>query len=401
MFAHPVSYNGFGDVRLWQRFLSIKEEIGKNMSSLITQCFTNKADRAGAYRFFSNERVTPENILLTHHPVLQKRVKHCPHDILIIQDSSTLSYSSHPCTKNLGRVGCHKTPGYGIITHNSLAIDAQTDICLGLAHQSYFYHNEDRKETVRRIEDKESYRWIDHLRRNSALCPSAIHVCDREGDIFEFLLEAEELQATIIVRQNQDRSLGSTMYGKKEGLLSEQLCQSAVIGTYEEKLQDEWVMLSLKFVKETVAPPMRSSKQRGDWDYKAIPLTIVQVSGTKRNEEPILWNLLTTMPVHDFASAQKIVRYYAKRWHIELFHKAMKTGFSLEEARLEDGEKIKKLVALVSSEAARIYRMLYAARQEVPAPPADFLQQEEIQIITLLMNTSHIQVRSATPVKFF
>ena len=83
------------------------------------------------------------------------------------------------------------------------------------------------------------------------------------------------------------------------------------------------------------------------------------------------------------------MRYYAKRWHIELFHKAMKTGFSLEEARLEDGEKIKKLVALVSSEAARIYRMLYAARQEVPAPPADFLQQEEIQIITLLMNTTH------------
>jgi hypothetical protein len=389
MLTHCVSFYNFGDVRLWGRFLLIKEEISKNMNSVITRCFTKKRDRAGAYRFFSNDKVTPESILLTHQPVLQERLKNCSHDILMIQDSSTLSYSSHPCTKNLGRIGCHKTPGYGLITHNSLAIDAETNTSLGLAHQSYFYHNEAQKESTRRIEDKESYRWIEHLRHNTALCPTAIHICDREGDIFEFLLEAERLQAKVIVRQSQDRALGLTMYGTKEGLLSDRLSAAAFIGSYDETLQDELVTLSLKFVNVTIAPPIRSCEQRGDWDYKAISLTVVQVSGTKSNAEPISWSLLTTMPVYDLASAQKIVRYYAKRWHIELFHKAMKTGFSLEEARLQEGEKIKKLVALVSIEAVQVYRMLYAARQEVPASPNDFLQQEEVQIITLLMKKTH------------
>ena len=131
------------------------------------------------------------------------------------------------------------------------------------------------------------------------------------------------------------------------------------------------------------------SQQRRDRVYKALSLIVVQVSGEMKDGKQISWNLITNIPVHDFATAQYIVRTYAKRWHVENFHKALKTGFGLEEARLEDGVKLKNLIALISIEAACVYGMLYGARQEDPPPSTDFLSQEDVSIIEKLMQTKH------------
>jgi hypothetical protein len=375
----------FGDSRLWRRFLRIREGIRQTMHSLLTNCFESKADREGAYRFFSNKKVSPSAILLAEQPQLLTRLSKCVNDILIIQDSMTLSYPTHPCTKNLGKVGCNKTPGRGIITHNSLAIDAESNVALGLSHQSYFHHDEFVPDPKRAIEEKESYRWLQHLRHNHSLCPQAIHICDREGDIFEFLQEAHNLKAFFIVRQSQDRSIGTTMHGKKEGKILDRLDCTPSIGSYTEVIQNEDVTLEVKFIDVNIAPTRRTAKQRGARDYQAIPLTVVQVSGMHSNGHKITWNLLTNLPVNDFETCQKVVRYYAKRWQIELFHKALKTGFALEEARLEDGVKLTKLIAIISIEAAFAYALLYAARQTITPALTEFLSQSEVEAMTFLM----------------
>jgi IS4 transposase len=41
---------------------------------------------------------------------------------------------------------------------------------------------------------------------------------------------------------------------------------------------------------------------------------------------PIIWLLLTTLPVEDFAAARRLVFWYTLRWRIERFHFTLKTG---------------------------------------------------------------------------
>lgn len=382
----------FGDKRLWGRFLNVYEEICGRMSSIMTVCFSTKASREGAYRFFSNPKVSAQSILATHLPVVKQRAKETNDIKLMIHDTSTFSYPTHPCTKNLGRVGKRSQPGYGLNVHTSLCINADKNKPLGIAHQSFFFHNDEVKNPNRLIEEKESYRWVEHLEKSNIVCPDAIHICDREGDIFEFFQKAEELGARFIVRQNQDRILGETAYGKNEGHISDAINAAEIAGTYDADINDEIVTLSIKYSPLKLAPPRRAVKQRGERIYKPLAISIVQVFGTYEDGTEISWSLLTNLSVKNFEEARLVVKYYIQRWNIELFHKALKSGFSLEDARLEDGKKLQSLIALISIEAARVYRVLYSIREPEPPEPMEFFSSEEIKIIEVLMKGRKHQV---------
>lgn len=384
MFESEVRFVSFGDKRLWKRFLSVGSAISKKMHSILTCCFDNKADRDGAYRFFSNEKVDAEKILEAHFPVLKERVSKTVDPILMIQDSSTFNYSEHSCTKNLGRINTYEKPGHGVIVHTSLCINANKNISFGIANQSYFIHHTSNKDHLP-IEEKESYRWIEHLRHNNSISKNAIHICDREGDIFEFFQEAISLNASFIIRQSHDRALGKTMYGKKDGFISDKLSNTAVAGSCISIVQGESVELTFKFKKVNIAPPQRTVHQQQDRIYKSMNLNVVQVEGVLSDNRLISWRLLTNLEVTDLEDAKKIVCYYTQRWHIESFHKALKTGFSLEEARLEDGERIKSLIALVSIEASRVYSLLYNARLTTDIDVSNFFLKDELEIIMTLM----------------
>ncbi len=326
-------------------------------------------------------------LLKRHNADLRTKLTTTNGVVIIIQDSTTFSYPTHPYTKNLGRIGSHQKPGYGLITHNSLCLDASSNVALGLAYQSYFFHSENNTTNKRPIEEKESYRWIEHLRHNHAICPTAIHICDREGDIYEFLLEAKTLGAQYIVRQCQDRHLGETMYGKKDGTILEKLEQASSLGTREVIIEEEKVILSFKAINVTIAPPKKSKAEQSTRVYNSVQTNIVEVTGTRKNGEQILWRLNTNIPISDLNDAYLVVEYYTKRWHIELFHKCLKTGFSLESSCLEDGGKIEKLIALISIEATEIYGMLYAARLKETPEPTLYFNSLDLDALQTIMQT--------------
>lgn len=384
MFSEEVSKNTFGDKRLWARFVTIGKGIGQRMSSVISNCFRTKAERNGSYRFFDNKNVTAERIIGSHTDVVQQRAEETE-VVLSIQDTCTISYPTHACTQNLGRVGTHKSPGRGINTHTSLLVNAQSNTPLGIGHQTYFFHDEEEKHADRPIEEKESYRWIEHLKKVHAIAPHAIHMGDRENDIYEYFQEAQTLGAKVIVRANQDRIILDCETQKREGKISNIIDILTSCGHCFDEIEGAQVELQIKYRAIILAAPERSAKQKKNRTYQPITLNMVYVYGTTKAGKKISWTLLTNVPVFDFTSALQIVTYYVQRWNIELFHKALKSGFGIEDAQLEDGKKIEKLIALISIEAARVYAMLYAIRAKDLSPPEEFLQADEIEIITKLM----------------
>ena len=58
---------------------------------------------------------------------------------------------------------------------------------------------------------KESMRWLDNLRQSTELLGDparCVHVCDREGDIWELFCLARELDTHFVIRRFADRFAG-------------------------------------------------------------------------------------------------------------------------------------------------------------------------------------------------
>jgi len=115
---------------------------------------------------------------------------------------------------------------------------------------------------------------------------------------------------------------------------------------------------------------------------KGHPLPAVTLWAVSANElhppagqDPIDWLILTSIPVHDFAGAQAILEIYLGRWEIEVFHKTLKSGCTIEEIQLKDHERLKPALALYMIVA---WRVLYLTKlgRVCPDLPCDAVFEE-------------------------
>jgi hypothetical protein len=81
-----------------------------------------------------------------------------------------------------------------------------------------------------------------------------------------------------------------------------------------------------------------------------------------RDVEPIEWILLTSLPVESFDDAWRILGYYEKRWLIEEWHKALKTGCRVECRQLKSKGGLERITGLLSVIAVRLLQLKSAAR---------------------------------------
>jgi hypothetical protein len=66
-------------------------------------------------------------------------------------------------------------------------------------------------------------------------------------------------------------------------------------------------------------------------------------------EDPELeWLLITNLPVENEADAIRIVNIYEQRWLIEDYHKAVKTGFRIEDNQLKQASRILALFGMIA-----------------------------------------------------
>ena len=113
--------------------------------------------------------------------------------------------------RGLGRVG--NGTDVGLFVHPVLAVDAQTQECLGLVDAQIWRRSKGKAENYRRlpIEEKESYRWVKGGQEAKAVLAEAAMVTvidDREGDIYEkWARLPDERALTFLTRACRDRSL--------------------------------------------------------------------------------------------------------------------------------------------------------------------------------------------------
>ena len=90
-----------GDKRLTDRLIRMVDSFANKPESSINQACESWAETKAAYRFFQNENVKECEILDAHITKTIERIKNYDR-ILVIQDTSYITYTNHKKTTGLG-----------------------------------------------------------------------------------------------------------------------------------------------------------------------------------------------------------------------------------------------------------------------------------------------------------
>ncbi|MBC7973034.1 MAG: IS4 family transposase [Verrucomicrobia bacterium] len=384
-----------GDKRLNTRLKKLAEDLAAAPEAPINQASEDWAATKAAYRFFQNDKVTSEHILSPHQARTLERMQQEP-VILAVQDTSYLNFSSHKQTQGLGPIGDRRSASLGLVTHNILAVTPQ-GLPLGLLNQTgwartgYNQQSErERKNTS--IEHKESYRWIQGVESVQRIKPEntrVITLCDRECDIYEFFVAAQRCQAEFVIRASWNRHLKDSEYPR----LWEQLQAQPVAGCYQitvpprDSKPERTATLAVRFGVVTLSPTQRP-KQSLFYPLPSVKLHAVYVTEVEDTnpEQQIEWMLLTNISVTSFEQALEKVGWYCCRWQIEVFHKILQHGCTVEQCRLQAAERLHRYITLMSVVAWRLFWVTWMQRTAPTASARTILTEVEMRTLLLLSN---------------
>jgi len=374
----------FGDVRRERVGAELFERVVETGSLVLRQVGGDRPGEMSVQRFLGSRHVTHEEILAT---AAERTASACAQRrIVAAQDTTEINFSGRDRgRKGLGPAGDGKTPGF--FCHGMVAIDADDEALLGVVHARIWTRARETT-TARRgrpIEDKESMRWIEATAAAGDLLSSAAQLVvlgDREFDIYSQFVRVPP-GVELIARAAQNRKLADA-----DELLFSAASDWREIGTMDVRVPPHRpgeakriARVDVKAGRVCIARPRHGADRA---DPPNVTLTFVEVRETNppNGHEPIIWRLLTTLPVRgeadEFAAAQEIVQLYRLRWRIEQVFRAMKSdGLRLEETQVQEASRLFKLAAIAFTAAARTIQLV-DARDGSLRPATDVADEELI-----------------------
>jgi hypothetical protein len=359
-----------GDSRLNKRLLTIAQAFYARPQANIPQACQTRAETKATYRFLDHPDTSMDTILEPHYQATVVRMSR-EKVILAVQDTTTLNYTAHPATENLGPIAYRKDRGIGLLLHDTMAFNREATPLGLLDVQCWARDGADFGKKTRRhslpIEQKESVKWLISFRKVAQAqkqCPetTVVSVGDREADIYElFELALRDASGPkLLIRAEQDRLLA-----EGQGHLWEKMAQQAVAGIQEihvprQKNRPARVaQLEVRFVEVTLKSP-KNKKWR-----PALTLWAVWARETKvpAEGERVEWMLLTTCPVRTFDEATEKLAWYTIRWGIEVYHRTLKSGCKVEERQLGHADRIETCLAIDMVVAWRIFHLAKLGRE--------------------------------------
>jgi hypothetical protein len=312
----------------------------------------------------------------------------------LLQDTTEVNYTNLNATEGLGYICSHKKTT-GLIVHSVMAVGEDDTIFGIMAQDVWARPEENRGKSVRRdslsIEEKESYKWLEGMENAKAPFPEgtmAVHICDREADIYELFSKAKHDSENYICRKRHDRAI------KDEGefnKVDEYLGNQPVAGRISvhvprdshTKRKERVAELEIRFGRCLIKKPSKASSQ-----FKTIEVYVVSAVEVNVAEgvTGISWQLITNIPINTFEEAERAISWYTKRWKIETFHRVLKDGCKIEELQISTAEKLIKLIAIYSIISMQVMYLGYIARALPDGSCELILSEDEWQILYRVAN---------------
>ena len=370
-----------GDQRLNHRAQRVAEKLGEKPTVSIPAACGGWDETKAAYRLFDHPAVTAEGVLAPHIACTEERLRAHPR-VLCVQDTTELDYTSKQDIAGLGPLNYETRRG--MYLHPTLALTPER-VPLGLL-DLYSWVREpgslgQEKDPSRALEEKESVRWVDGFAGVNALAEQLedtrlTYIADREGDIYDLFVEAPcpERGADWLVRvQHQERLL--TDGRKLRAVLDAAPVLTEV--TFDKPASNgrpaRTVHQQIKAVRVTLKAPSRPDRTLAEVTVTAL---LAFEPNPPAGEDPLVWVLLTNLPVETPQQAIEKLAWYLCRWQIEVYFKVFKSGCRVEQLQLEKRERLEPALAFYMIIAWRVLYLTMLGR-ECPEMPCDTVFADE------------------------
>jgi len=380
------------DDRLRRRLPRVAAALAARPEVSMPQQHPAWSELLAAYRFLNNPRVTPEAI---GRPAQERTRRACADAGLVL------------CLHDLTDL----TPVYELSDttlqqHTVLAVAADDGTLLGLRHQHWF---DDPKtppgetRAQRRERWRRSQTWADAI---TAVGPASaggrfVHVADREADDFQTFTACAEQGRGFVIRSQHDRELLGDPRRLRAHLAAQPVggCLTLEVAGHaaasgsgprtplwqqRNKQAARRAKLEVRWAQVTLAPPARDARYTQGVPVHAVWLR--EVDPPADVAEPIDWLLLSSESVTCLDQALAVRGWYERRWMIEEFHKAQKTGCRLEATQLRSAAAFTCLAALCAVVAVRLLQLRDAAQDpaRAAAPALGVIDPTWVRVVSRL-----------------
>lgn len=355
------------------------------------------ADLKAAYRLIDADDVTFTALAEPHWKLTRAQARGT---VLVIGDTTETDFGIHRDVEGLGPTGDGR--GRGFFLHNGLMADPETGEILGLAGQELFY----RKP---RPQGENSYRASQRTGKESEVWgrlieqigPPAegvryIHTFDRGADNLDVFLQLIRQRGDWVIRAAQlHRQVlpGDESENAKRQSLASALAAQEVLGMYAlevRKTKDSparTALLEVRSRQVTIpAPTKRRTPLQRELGFQGLTQWVVEARelSPPRGTEGVRWVLWTSLPAESFEEAWQVLEYYEKRWLIEEFHKALKTGCRLESRQYRTAQALEAAAGICSVLAVRLVQLKTVARTAPETPAEGLVPKAWLEMLSAL-----------------
>jgi len=384
----------YPDGRVCRRIVEMGKCWTRKLGKPLPAIFPNPAEQKAAYRVLSNPRIQMQHVLEPHYESTVDRGRE-QDLILAIQDATTLNCNGLKATGGLDSLGGGGKGTQGLLVHAGMAVN-------GFGHPLGLFMMDG---AFRQQQEKDSALWVEGLRRTRELAVACapgkvVAACDREGDFWELLREADEHGSELLVRASKSAQrrvmteLGEVdLRAHVEG--SEPLGKQTLRippGGGPGARRERKARLTIRAVEVELIPPKCSTRQ---------PIRMLAVSAREMSppgkKEALNWLLLSTEGSADMDGARMILNWYRLRWQIERFLHALKQGTRIKDRQLNEPDDLRKCVAFDAITAFRVWDLTWLARNRPDELAIQYLQRAEIEVLLLLAKSCGLKIPRGPP----
>lgn len=395
-----------GDKRLERRLWKVATAMESAPGESLVEQAENVAELEATYRFLSNRRVKPEAIFSGHACKTAERAGEFD-SVLVIHDTTEFRFGGVKERRGLGRVSTDKRDGF--LAHYSICVSPSGEPLGSL--ELFAWSRLDRGKRPKMNgslldPDRESLRWAESAERASERLfgkSSPIHVMDREGDNFELFATLSSHNDRFVIRLGHDRRLkkgrgrdGSPMLYEKLHGGPARLTRTVELGRRERDPSTNKHEVFPEREARTARLEIRAKRielyrahQHPEHLPDCLNLNFIEAQevDVPAGAAPVLWRLITTESIDTDAEVCEVIDIYKKRWLIEEFFKALKTGCRFESLQLEDIKGLLVALSIESAIAWQILRLRHVARHRPNAPGRPLLTNEQFETLRRLRAT--------------
>lgn len=382
------------DRRLTKRLVTYGRARFERLHASTPESLASKAATKGAYRLLTHEQATLESFLTGHREAtLTRAAEHAV--VLAIQDTTSLNYTTHVATEDLGPIGSFGAQAtLGLEVHSTLLSTLEgtplglLDVNAWAREQKDFGKAKERAHLP--IAKKESRKWlrgyaVADLAAERLGTTQVVVVGDREADLYELFAAAAKRRAQVLVRASHPRRI-LTPEGEVEGYLWDRVRAEPVAATIDVSIPRSGsraarvARVELRYREVEIARP--SGKALAP-EHRTPSVKVWAIAASESAESavrgvtPIEWLLLTTLPIESAASAAEKVAWYGKRWLIEVFHRTLKTGCLIERRQSKSAASLKAALAIDAVVAWRVLSLVKLSRETPDTPCTVVLADDE------------------------